>query len=504
MRVLVTGGTGVIGQGAIPEILAAGHHVRLLSRKAEAQADAWPEGVECRDGDVTDAASLRGAAADCEVVIHVTGIVDEKPPEITYARVNVEGTRNVVEEAIASGVQRLIFVSSLGADRGASRYHQSKLEAEAIVASFPREWLVLRPGHVFGPGDEMISMVLKMVRTSPVVPQVSAGQHRFQPIWYQDFGKALAVSIDDPRLAGRTLELAGADVLTVSELIERLSRHTNRPAVPIPLPTFFVWAAVWFYELGKRLLRWRASLPLNESKLTMLLEENVIPDGHANALTEALEIRPTPIDDALRLLSNSLPENPQETGVGSIEHKKFWIDLDGADVDSAGLMTLFKNRVQEIMPIDFRAEPNAPHRIEYGKTLSAHLPGRGNIQVRVVECDADRVTFATIEGHPLAGIVTFSATPDGPRLRFSIDTYTRPANGIDWLAIKTVGHWFQDLTWQQVAEKTGRLSGGSAVEGIQQRQETLEGAGANDMERWADSLIRKCHREHVEERVANG
>ena len=502
MQVLVTGGTGVVGNGVIPELLAAGHHVRLMSRSASKQSSAWPETVTCINGDVTDPDSIRGAADDCDAVIHITGIVDEQPPEITFEKVNIAGTANIVAEAARAGVQRLIFVSSLGADRGDSPYHKSKLEAEKIVAGFPREWIIVRPGHVFGPGDEMISMVLKMVRTSPVVPAVGVGQHRFQPIWYQDFGKGLAACVDHPNLAGQTLDVAGDDVLTVADLLRKLSKLTHRPAVPIPLPAFLVRGAVAFYELGKRLLGWKTSLPLNDSKLTMLVEENVIPDGRDNALRKVLGVHPTPLDESLLKLCESLPENPPETGVGRLEHKSFWIDLDDASTDAAGLMTLFKDRIQDIMPIDFSAEPDAPRRIEHGETLSAHLPGRGNIQVRVLECEPDRVTFATIEGHPLAGMVTFTARQEAGRLRFSIDTHTRPANTLDWLAIHLAGRWFQDLTWKHVVEKTARLSGATFDGGVQHRAETLDDEAAKDVEARANELIHRRKRENVEQHVA--
>ena len=502
MQVLVTGGTGVVGNGVIPELLAAGHHVRLLSRTASKQSDAWPETVTCISGDVTNPQSIKGAADDCEAVIHITGIVDEQPPEITFESVNVAGTENIVTEAARSGVQRLVFVSSLGADRGDSPYHKSKLEAESRVARFPREWVVVRPGHVFGPGDEMVSMVLKMVRTSPVVPEVGVGQHRFQPIWYQDFGKGLAACVDQPNLAGRILEVAGDEVLTVSELLRKLSKLTHRPAVPLPLPAFLVRGAVAFYDLGKRLLGWKTSLPLNDSKLTMLVEENVIPDGRENSLRTVLGVQPTPLDESLSKLCESLPENSPETGVGRLEHKSFWIDLDGPGTDAAGLMTLFKDRIQEIMPIDFSAEPDAPRRIEYGETLSARLPGRGNIQVRVLECETDRVTFATIEGHPLAGMVSFTARPEAGRLRFAVDTHTRPANTLDWFAIHLAGRWFQDLTWKHVVEKTAQLSGASFNGGVQHRAETLDDEAAARVEARVNELIDRRKREKVEQHVA--
>jgi len=502
MQVLVTGGTGVIGRGAIPELLAAGHKVRLLSRHAEEQAEEWPDGVECINGDVTDPASLDAAARDCDAVIHVTGIVDEKPPEVTFDRVNVEGTRHILEASSRAGVKRFVFISSLGAERGESPYHRSKIEAEQLVSQFPHEWVILRPGHVFGPGDEMISMVLKMVRTSPVVPEIGLGQHRFQPLWFKDFGKAVAECLTRPELSGQVLEVAGDEVITVSELLQTLAGLTDRPAFPLPLPAFLVKGALWAFERGRRFLPGHAELPLNESKLTMLIEENMIAEGAPNALVETLRITPTPLTEALRELADSLLENPLHTGVGRLEHKQFWIDVSDATVDAEGLMTLFKTRITEVMPIDFSAEPEAPREVENGATLCAHLPGRGNIQVRVHQCDSVRVTFTTVEGHPLAGVVSFFAENRNPGLRFTVETMARPANTLDWIAINLAGHWFQDLTWQNVAAKMGELSGGDSPEGVQTKARTVEGEEAKQIEQWAGDLIATRRREKMEEEIA--
>lgn len=62
-----------------------------------------------------------------DAIIHLTGIVEESPPEVTFESVNIQGTRNVLREAARAGVERFLYISSLGTDRGASQYHKSKL-----------------------------------------------------------------------------------------------------------------------------------------------------------------------------------------------------------------------------------------------------------------------------------------------------------------------------------------------------------------------------------------
>src|SRR5947209_18732438 len=84
MKVLVTGGTGVIGESAVRELHAAGHQVRVLSRHAGRDQKWWPAGVDGWAGDVSNQRSIEGAADGCDAVLHIAGIVEEKPPAITF------------------------------------------------------------------------------------------------------------------------------------------------------------------------------------------------------------------------------------------------------------------------------------------------------------------------------------------------------------------------------------------------------------------------------------
>lgn len=148
MKILITGGTGVVGAGLIPVLLEKGHQLRLLSRGAESDARDWPDGIESFPADVRQPGEFRGAADGCDAVVHITGIVDEAPPEATFESVNVGGTRNVLAEAARAGVKRFVYISSLGVDRGQSDYHRSKRAAEDAVRRHSGAWVILRLGNV--------------------------------------------------------------------------------------------------------------------------------------------------------------------------------------------------------------------------------------------------------------------------------------------------------------------------------------------------------------------
>jgi uncharacterized protein YbjT (DUF2867 family) len=453
MKILVTGGTGVIGAGVIPELLARGHQVRVLSRNADEDARRWKD-VEPVAGDVSDAMSLRSAVATCDAIIHVAGIVTEHPPDATFEKINVEGTRNVVDEAIRSTARRFLYMSSLGADRGSTDYHRSKRDAEEIVRSSPLDWTILRPGNVYGPGDEVISTILKMVRSLPALPVVDSGEHPFQPIWFIDLGKVTAAVIERTDVVRETLEVSGPDVTSVSDILLKLGKITGRTPVKVPVP---MPAA----RLAAKVASLATDIPIDETKLTMLREINVLPADAGNVM-ERLGVEATSLEDGLRKLADLLPEQTPEDGVGSMHHKRFWAEIAGSPHSAASLMQLFKERVTDVMPVEFASEPGAPTRIERGETMTGELPLRGHFQVRVEVSEPTRVVFATLEGHPLAGIVEFTTAETETGVRFAIDTWTRPSNIVDFLAMRTVGEPAQSANWRAVVENVVEASGGTS------------------------------------------
>ena len=482
MRVLVTGGSGVIGEGVLPALLAAGHDVRLLARGADEVVREWPGEVESFPADVTQPEQLRGAVDGCDAVVHITGIVAEEPPDRTFERVNVGGTRNLLLECARAGSPRFVFISSLAAERGMSEYHASKRDAEAVVRAYAGHWIILRPGNVYGPGDDVISKLLTMHRTVPVIPVIGAGDHRFQPIWYLDLGKAIANAVQLTVPQG-TYAVAGEQVTTPNEILDAFDRITARRPLRVPIPEFLAAVSTRVAETAGR------SLPINEAQFTMLIEHNAIDPLEHNALAPVFRVTPTPLHIGLSMLADAQPEQRPTEGVGGMERKRFWADIAQSRLDAGGLMDDFRRHAADVMPIEFQAEPNTPREVIEGVTLTARLPLRGHIQIRVVEVQPRAVTFATLRGHPLAGVVRFTTDDDADgTVRFSVHVMARAANMLDWLAISTVGAVAQNSTWRTVVERMVERSGGVSA-GVQQDTQILHGKEREDVERWVDDLI---------------
>jgi NADH dehydrogenase len=493
MKVLVTGGTGVVGKAAVDRLLAAGHTVRLLSRHADHDVRDWPEGVEPHTGDVTTDAGVSGAAEGCDAVLHVVGIVAESPPEVTFQAVNVDGTRRMAREAKRAGARRFVYVSSLGAQNGTSGYHRSKLAGEeAMRQEDPPGWLIVRPGNVYGPGDEVISTLLKMVRTLPAIPMVGWGDQPFQPVWHEDLGEALARAATSTEPVHQVLKLGGPEITSTTEILQRLEVLTDKHPVRIPVPEILT-------RLGTRAAETVGiDLPIKEDQVTMLLEGNLIPPGEPNALTDVFGVQPIGMDEGLRRLVDSLPEALPSDGTGRLERQRYWADIRGSRMTPDEIFELLRREFYTLPPeglVKVGVEPGSPVVLDEGETLTLALPMRGNIQVRVAEARNGSITLLTVEGHPLSGAIRFVVEErEGGLIRFEIRSFTRASSLMDLVGMRTAGFLAQKANWRAVVAKVVERSGGEAVDGVNDESGFLEEDDARDVEHWVDEVAMRLHR----------
>jgi NADH dehydrogenase len=290
--ILVTGGTGFIGPKIVHRLRAEGKDVRCLvrDRRRGKQLESW--GCELAVGDVTDRASLDGAVAGCDAVVHLVAIIMGRRRD--FERVMEQGTRNLVAAAKAAGVHRFVLMSALGTNestRDLVPYYHAKWEMERAVRASGLEQVVFRPSFVFGPDGGALRQFKRIARLSPVTPVIGSGRRRLQPIWVEDVAAYFAAAIDKPEAAGRTFEVGGPDVVTWNEFWSRLKRAlgVRRPSLHVPSRLMRAQAVVL-----ERLPR----PPVTRDQLTMLeAGDNVVSNDDA---VETFKLPLVPLDDQLR------------------------------------------------------------------------------------------------------------------------------------------------------------------------------------------------------------
>jgi nucleoside-diphosphate-sugar epimerase len=479
MKILITGGTGVIGEAVKAALTDRGHQLRILSRGADSSENT--DQIEYWRASVTDAAALAGAAADCDVVLHVAGIVAETPPDLTFESVNVEGTRNIVREADISAVRRFVYVSSFGADTGTSDYHKSKREAEEIARTFPRDVVVVRPGNVYGPGDEVISSFVKMVRAFPVIPIIDSGDQEFQPVWHEDVGEALAAIIEDSDIGREPVHLLGPEVVTLNRLLDIMAEITGQEPTRVPLPSGIAgFAARLAAKVG-------IDIPLKPDVLQMLLDGNALRPGQTNALEKYVS-RPTPVTVGMRHLLECMPEQELEDGYGKAQHRKFTAHIRNPQISADELFNMFCADYDRFLPVQKAEQQGNPRQCIEGETIALSLPVRGDIAVRVEEASNNAVTLVTVDGHPLAGFVRFTWVPESDGLTFEINVYDRPATLIDTVAMALGGSYAQRATWIAAVERMIEESKGEAAEGVQHSTTAMSEEAVAEVQEWLDNL----------------
>jgi len=240
----ITGISGFIGRALLerlaPRRVPDGKGVRPerilgLSRNVTAVAQA---NVELVQGHLERPEEWAPRLEGADVVVHMAASVGKVPAEV-HERVNVEGTRRLIEASKRAGVGRFLFVSTIAAtypELDHYPYARSKAQAEELVRSSGMEWSILRPTIVLGPRSPAWKS-LSTLAGMPVMPVFGSGEARMQPVAVQDLADAIALWIDDEALLGCELDLGGPDVLETGEFLARVRRAAKGkrgPALHLP------------------------------------------------------------------------------------------------------------------------------------------------------------------------------------------------------------------------------------------------------------------------------
>ena len=232
MKVFITGGTGFVGSHIAEEVKNRGHELVALVRRI----GSLPKAEEIL-GDVTRPETFPPEKlAGCQAAIHLVGIIREFPRQgITFERIHVEGTRNVLEACRRAGLNRLLHTSALGRGRqSGARYQHTKAEAEDLVRASGLNWTIFRPSSILGRGGEFLEIMRSHVRLG-VVPLPGGGRYLMAPVAISTVAKAYTNALEQEGAIGKTYELGG-DPLSYRSLMEKIALKTKRRPFYVNVP----------------------------------------------------------------------------------------------------------------------------------------------------------------------------------------------------------------------------------------------------------------------------
>jgi len=253
--VFVTGPTGVLGTATLPRLLAAGHGVRALSRSAANDAAIRALGAEPVRADLFDVDSLRTAMARADAVLHLATRIpsfSEIRRRAAWAendRIRSEGTRNVVDAALASGVRAVVYpsfdliygdhgdawIDAASAPPEPAATVVSTLDAEREVARFAategRRGVSLRLGGLYGPGLPSTEQQFAMARRG-IAPLFGPASAYTPMLWIDDAATALIAALD--RAPSGVYDVVDDEPLPRGEIVRALAAAVGRKRLFLP------------------------------------------------------------------------------------------------------------------------------------------------------------------------------------------------------------------------------------------------------------------------------
>jgi nucleoside-diphosphate-sugar epimerase len=266
-KILVTGATGLLGRHLIRALRERGDEVRALVLPKDDVTWLEQRDVDIYRGDICDPDTLVNPTRGVDTLFHLAGMMGFWRPIEDYRAVNVAGTKNVCEVALAAGVRRLVHVSSwtvYGMDLGqlvtedfpfnplSEPYAVTKAEGDVVVQRLIAEKglpaVIIRPDTFFGPGDRIHfgRMADRLLARRAIV--VGSGRNRLPFVYVSDVVQGLLLAADKDRAIGQAYNIAGDQHFTQEEMWRAIATSVSADPPRIHVPYFLLYTAASVIE----------------------------------------------------------------------------------------------------------------------------------------------------------------------------------------------------------------------------------------------------------------
>jgi uncharacterized protein YbjT (DUF2867 family) len=262
MRILVLGGYGLIGAAVVVRLLSAGHAVIGLGRSVGPAHRRYPDATWF-ERDIATLASpddWRSLLADIDAVVNCSGALQDS------ARDDVRAVQSIAMQALfeacaRAGVRRIVQISAAGASLQApTPFMRTKAEADAALARYDLDWVILRPGLVLAPAAYGATALLRALASVPLVMPLTLGDRPIQTVHVDDVAEAVRLALEGSVPVRTSYDLVEDGAHTLAEVVTGLRSwlgYGRASLVPVPAP--FARAA---FRIGDALgfLGWRSPL----------------------------------------------------------------------------------------------------------------------------------------------------------------------------------------------------------------------------------------------------
>jgi uncharacterized protein YbjT (DUF2867 family) len=226
---LVTGATGYVGGRLVRRLVAEGRPVRALARRPELLSD-----IEVVRGDLLTGSGLEQALEGCSTAYYLIHSMEPAAGNGSFAGRDRRMASAFAEAAVHAGVERIVYLGGIVPEGGARSPHlRSRLEVEEILLSAVPGSTALRASIVIGAGSSSFRILVRLVERLRVLPLPRWRHNRTQPIDERDVVEFLARTPQVPEAAGRALDVAGPDVMTYGDMIERIADALGVGRLPL-------------------------------------------------------------------------------------------------------------------------------------------------------------------------------------------------------------------------------------------------------------------------------
>jgi nucleoside-diphosphate-sugar epimerase len=294
---LVTGGNGFVGRALCSAAVQLGHNVTAAVRRSVSVAAGQIRHIAV--GEINEQTDWSAALAGANIVIHLAARVHVMrdtavDPLAEFRRVNVAGTEHLARSAAASGVKRLVYVSSIkvnGEETSGRRiysemdipepndpYGISKWEAEQALQRIAKEIglevVIVRPPLVYGAGVKgNFAEMLQVVSRGIPLPLDSVRNQR-DLVYVGNLVDALITCATHPAAAGQTYLVSDGESVSTPELLRYLAEATGVPSRVFPFPPALLKIAGNMAGKSMQVERLLGSLRVNSSKIRRELNWN--------------------------------------------------------------------------------------------------------------------------------------------------------------------------------------------------------------------------------------